>query len=49
MIGLSNEDFERGYYEMIIDEVTLPLLQEAGLIVSGCNYTATKVVLIMNH
>jgi hypothetical protein len=34
---------------MTIDEVTLPLLQEAGLIVSGCNYTATKVVLIMNH
>ena len=49
VIGLSNEDFERGYYEMTIDEVTLPLLQEAGLIVSGCNYTATKVVLIMNH
>ena len=31
---------------MTIDEVTLPLLQEAGLIISGCNYTATKVELI---
>ena len=45
-INLTSEDFERGYYEMTIDEVTLPLLQEAGLIISGCNYTATKVVLI---
>ena len=49
MIGLSDDDFAKGYYEMTIDEVTLPLLQEFGLIVSGCNYTATKVVLIMNH
>ena len=49
VIGLSDEDFEKGYYEMTIDEVTLPLLQEFGLIVSGCNYTATKVVLIINH
>jgi len=46
VIGLTTEDFERGYYEMTIDEVTLPLLQEFGLIVSGCNYTAIKVVLI---
>ena len=46
VISLTSEDFERGYYEMTIDEVTLPLLQEAGLIISGCNYTATKVVLI---
>lgn len=47
VIGLSTEDFENGYYEMTIDEVTLPLLQEFGLIISGCNYTATKVVLII--
>ena len=46
VVGLSTEDFEKGYYEMTIDEVTLPLLQEFGLIISGCNYTATKVVLI---
>lgn len=46
VIGLSDEDFERGYYEMTIDEVTLPQLQEVGLIISGCNYTATKVTLL---
>lgn len=46
VISLTADDFEKGYYEMTIDEVTLPLLQEAGLIISGCNYTATKVVFI---
>lgn len=46
VIGLSDEDFERGYYEMTIDEVTLPQLQESGLIISGCNYTATKVEML---
>ncbi|WP_028903672.1 IPT/TIG domain-containing protein [Prevotella sp. P6B4] len=46
VIGLSTQDFEIGYYEMTIDDVTLPLLQDNGLIISGCNYTAVKVVLI---
>ena len=49
VIGLSNTDFEHGYYQMTIDDVTLPQLKESGLIISGCNYTATKVVLISNH
>lgn len=47
VIGLSEDDFSAGYYQMIIDEVTLPILQSNGLIISGCNYTATKVVLIV--
>ena len=46
VIGLTEENFSAGYYEMTIDETTLPILQETGLIISGCNYTATKVVLI---
>ena len=48
VIGLTDDDFSRGYYEMTIDEATLSQLQSTGLIVSGCNYTATKVVLIKN-
>jgi hypothetical protein len=46
VIGLSTDDFDKGYYEMTIDDITLPLLQSNGLIISGCNYTAVKVVLI---
>lgn len=49
VINLSDTDFEHGYYQMTIDDVTLPQLKESGLIISGCNYTATKVVLISNH
>ena len=48
VIGLTDDDFSRGYYEMTIDEATLSQLQSTGLIVSGCNYTANKVVLIKN-
>lgn len=47
VVGLSTEDFDKGYYEMTIDDVTLPLLQSYGLIISGCNYTAVRVVLIL--
>ncbi len=47
VVGLSTDDFDKGYYEMTIDDVTLPLLQSYGLIISGCNYTAVRVVLIL--
>ena len=48
VIGLTDADFARGYYEMTLDEATLAQVKSAGLIVSGCNYTATKVILIKN-
>ena len=49
VIGLTTEDFARGYYEMTLDENTLAQVKANGLIVSGCNYTANKVILIKNE
>ena len=46
VIELTDDDFSAGYYEGTIDDVILPQLVESGLIVSGCNHTATKVTLI---
>lgn len=48
VVGLTDADFSKGYYEMTLDENTLAQVKADGLIVSGCNYTANKVVLIKN-
>lgn len=46
VIALTAEDFEAGYYQVAIDEGILNQLLASGLIVSGANYTATKITLV---
>ena len=49
VFGLSDADFKKGYYEVTFDENTLAQVQASGLAIKGCNYTATKVVLLKNE
>ena len=49
VFGLSDADFKKGYYEVAFDENTPAQVQASGLAIKGCNYTATKVVLLKNE
>lgn len=35
--------FDQGYYDLVIDEEILPIVQSGGIRIRGCNYTVTKV------
>lgn len=45
-VSLSNDHFTTGYYEVVLDAGMLEIVQANGLVVRGCNYTATRVTLM---